>query len=373
MIDLAVVAPDPRFGGGGRYQTEAFWNASTALGRRPHLLSLGYRALADRDAGSVLNGDRFVELVRGADGINQLIAARRIAPRLAAARAVWVVAPVASHGYAAARSGRVYAAWIGTSLRDEWSGRRHALGRARRTAYRLSARTLLRIERETLRGASRVYATSPSSRAAAARAGDLDPANISILPIPIDVEHFRPAPDAEWHAGLERPTIAFVGRADDPRKNVSLLLDAFAGVRRAVPAATLLLVGEPPAQPLPPGATATGEVDDVAVLLRRAAIFVLPSLQEGFGIAAAEALAAGVPVVTTPSGGPEDLVRESGGGVVLEGFAVDELETALLKLLGDGERLALMRAAGREHVVREHSRAQFERLLMAAFDALAAL
>ena len=77
----------------------------------------------------------------------------------------------------------------------------------------------------------------------------------------------------------------------------------------------------------------------VAAHLRRATLFVLPSWQEGFGIAAAEALATGLPVVTTPSGGPEALVRDSGGGVVLEGFSAEELASTVRELLADPPRL----------------------------------
>ena len=87
-----------------------------------------------------------------------------------------------------------------------------------------------------------------------------------------------------------------------------LLLDAARGSRGA-PDARLRLVGRPPRTPLPAGVEAVGEVQSVAEAIRSASLFVLPSLQEGFGIVVAEALACGVPAVVTPSGGPEELVR----------------------------------------------------------------
>ena len=179
---------------------------------------------------------------------------------------------------------------------------------------------------------------------------------MGILPIP--VTGFEPAPDEEWRATLEAPVLAFVGRADDTRKNVRLLLDALP----AIPAARALLIGAPPAV-VPECVEATGRVPSVAAHLRRATLFVLPSWQEGFGIAAAEALATGLPVVTTPSGGPEALVRDSGGGVVLEGFSPGELASTVRELLADPPRLEEMRRRGREYVEREHSPERFRELL----------
>jgi glycosyltransferase involved in cell wall biosynthesis len=77
-------------------------------------------------------------------------------------------------------------------------------------------------------------------------------------------------------------------------------------------------------------------------------------------------MAAGLPVVTTPSGGPEALVRESGGGVVLGGFSAEELARTVRDLLSDPDRLAEMRRRAREHVVREHSPERFRELLTEA-------
>jgi len=358
--DLAVLGADPRFRGGALAQMEAFWHGAVALGRRPSFHYALHPSLAGVSVeGSPLDAAGVPSAFRWFDAGNQALAGGWLAPELKDARELWVVSTSASHGYAALRSGRPYRAWIGTGLSDEWAGRRPGLPASRRLALRVNAPFLRRLERRVLQGAERVYATSPSSRASVARAGGLDEDRVGILPIPVDVDAFRPSDD--WSKTLEQPVLAFVGRADDTRKNVRLLLDALP----LIPDARVLLIGSAPAR-LPARVEATGRVPSVAEHLRRASIFVLPSWQEGFGIVAAEALAAGLPVVTTPSGGPEGLVRDSGGGVVLSGFTPQELAATIGELLGDPARLEEMRRRGREHVLREHSPERFRSLLAEA-------
>jgi glycosyltransferase involved in cell wall biosynthesis len=344
--DLAVLGQDPAFGYGGKAHLDAFLATARDLGRTP---TLSYVQMPSR--------------FRPFDAWNQVAGGLRLATRLRAAPSLWVIASHASYGFAAARSGRAYSCWIGTSLEDEWAGRRPGLRLSRRLAIRVNRPILRHLERRVLREAHRVYATSAWSRAAVARAGDLPEEAVDILPLPIDVEQFSPAPEEEWRRTLEEPVLVFVGRADDPRKNVRLLLDALP----LLSAVRVLLVGAPPATPLPARTEATGVVPSVVPHLRRGTLFVLPSRQEGFGIAAAEALACGLPVVTTPSGGPEELVRDSGAGVVLSGFSPKELAAAVRALLDDPDRLAEMRRRGREHVIREHSPDRLRALLAAAF------
>lgn len=365
--DLAVLTQDPRFRGGALEQTRAFCRGAGELGRRPHLLYLSRPHLGGRDlvAGDVVE-TAVSSLVPRVEALAQLAAAQRLAPLVRPSRSLWVVAAAAAHGAAAPRSGRRYACWIGTALEAEWASRAAGLPRSRRLALRANAPILRRLERDVLRGATAVYATSPASRAGLAEPAGLVPERVRILPIPVDVVRFAPgAPPAG-------PNLVFVGRADDPRKNVALLLAAFRAARAEIPDLRLRLVGPPPppATVLPRGVEVVGEVASAADELRRAALFVLPSLQEGFGIVAAEALASGVPVVTTPSGGPEELVRASSGGVVLDRHDPDELAATLTRLLGDAVTLARMGRAGREYVVREHSPARFRALLADAFAEL---
>jgi len=215
-----------------------------------------------------------------------------------------------------------------------------------------------------------LWAISPSARSSLAATAQLPEDRIRIVPIPVDLERFAPLPDAEWAQHLARPELVFVGRADDPRKNVALLLDAFGRLRSRLPQVRLSLIGRRPAVRLPEGVDIVGEVPSVAERVRRAALFVLPSLQEGFGLVVAEALAAGVPVVVTPSGGPEDLVRTSGGGEVLSGFDPDELAGRVAALLEDRDTLFAMRRRGREHVAREHDPARLRNALRDALQDL---
>lgn len=373
-IDLAVLGQDPRYGGGAAAQLERFLETATELGRRTQLMYASHPALASRAPGSPIldvPGIR-VPLARVA-AAQPLLGRRSVARRLEHARSVWVAATTASYGAAAALTGRPYGCWIGTTLQSELRAQRRGLPRSRRLAAYVNSPVLRRIERDVLRRATAVYATSASSRAEIADASGLDEVRVGILPIPVDVNAFLPIDDAAWRDGLTTPTLLFVGRASDPRKNVGLLLRAFPRIRKSLPEARLVFVGTPPGGTLPAGVSVAGHVHDLPSVLANSTLLVLPSLQEGFAIVVAEALAAGVPVLTTPCGGPEEMLRSARAGTVLAGFTEDEFAMAAVSMLEDPDGLAAARKRGREFAERELSlerfRQRLERVLAEVGDA----
>lgn len=89
-------------------------------------------------------------------------------------------------------------------------------------------------------------------------------------------------------------------------------------------------------------------------LLARAALLVLPSDSENFGMAVVEAMNAGLPVIVTAGCGLAEFVRRHAAGIVTDG-SVEALHAALAELLGDERRRATMGAAGRTAAQRELS------------------
>lgn len=383
--DVAVVGQDPRLRGGFRSQVAAFWRAARELQRDPrlfyvandHAVSVARRSfsLASRtELPAPFEGTAYPALLPEIDSINHLANGRRIAEDLRRSESLWVVTTSAHYGYPVACSGHNYACWVGTGFMVEAEARRAGLRPSRRAALRVNAPVFRRLEREVLQGAAFVHATSPASRGAVAEAADIPAPSIRLLPIAIDGEEFRPEPDEAWVKRLEEPVIVFVGRGSDPRKNLGLLVRAFRRIQEQLPRAKLRLVGRyPPREVLRElngGAEVLGEVDSVTAHLRSASLFVLPSLQEGFGVAVAEALASGIPAIVTPCDGPEDLVRNSKAGRVLEGFDEEELATTAVELLTDVAALREMRRRGREYVAENHSPQRLRELLRTAFDDL---
>ena len=102
------------------------------------------------------------------------------------------------------------------------------------------------------------------------------------------------------------------------KKGFAVLLDAFAAVHAARPDARLVIGGDgPDAEALRQQARAlgladavefSGWIDDIATFLADASLFVLPSHDEPFGIVLLEAMARGVPIVTTPAVGPREIL-----------------------------------------------------------------
>ena len=108
--------------------------------------------------------------------------------------------------------------------------------------------------------------------------------------------------------GVQAPYLLYVGHAY-PHKNVRVLIDALELVRRELPEVRLALVGPPDSYYDElrehargrPGVVFTGFVSDaeLAALYRGAGLFVLPSLSEGFGLPAVEAMSHGTPVLSS--------------------------------------------------------------------------
>jgi phosphatidylinositol alpha-1,6-mannosyltransferase len=169
-----------------------------------------------------------------------------------------------------------------------------------------------------------------------------------------DTALFRPAarPVAE-------PVVAFVSPVA-ANKGIDRVLAAFAQVREAVPGARLLVLGDGPLVPAVrgPGVAHLGRGDAarVADVLRRAAVFVTAprstwKWSEQFGLAYLEAMACGLPVVTTACGTNDEIVVPPNVRVVDDASA---LAAALVGLLADPGRRAAVGAANRAYVLAHH-------------------
>jgi glycosyltransferase involved in cell wall biosynthesis len=146
------------------------------------------------------------------------------------------------------------------------------------------------------------------------------------------------------------------------QKGHEVLLEAFASVVERHPEARLLLAGQGPLQrridrqakklSITERVHFLGSRSDVPALLAAADVAVQPSLWEGFGLAAAEALAAGLPTVVSRTGGLVDIVRDGETGLLVSPGSPEPLAHALHHMLGHPEEAAEMGRRASEDVRR---------------------
>ncbi len=152
------------------------------------------------------------------------------------------------------------------------------------------------------------------------------------------------------------------------KKGVPLLLDAFRNTAAVYPRSHLVVAGPDEggiARDLLPVINDAGlgnrisfagvlEGDRKRSLLQQSACFVLPSADESFGIAVAEAMAVGCPVVVSPEVAIEGVVRSSGAGIMVHRDPV-AIAAAVAQILSDPAKAAAMGAAGRRVVDEQFS------------------
>lgn len=141
----------------------------------------------------------------------------------------------------------------------------------------------------------------------------VEPKKIEVVPPGVDCEKWKPLPHQD--GGPIR--ILFVG-GDWIRKGGEDLLKAFSSLPAGL--VELILVTRSPVAPRPGVSVAnhlTPNSPDLLALYQSCDVFVLPTLGETFGIAAVEAAAVGLPVITTPVGGLPDIVVDDETGFLI--------------------------------------------------------
>jgi len=163
-----------------------------------------------------------------------------------------------------------------------------------------------------------------------------------------------PAPQPESPGPTTRRRLVLCAGHVSLRKGTLYLIEAWRRLRLTPSDAELVLAGRVmlPARllaNLPPGVTVAGPISapDLDRLYREAALFVLPTLCEGLAHVIPEALAHGLPILTTPNSGADDFIAQGENGWIVPVRDPDALAGRIMWALDHPENLSEMREAAR--------------------------
>lgn len=210
-------------------------------------------------------------------------------------------------------------------------------------------------------------------------------APVEVVPTGVEEETFTPGSSAAARAALGlpegKPTLLYAGRLDR-EKNIELILDAFVHVSASIPEARLLLAGQGSErsrlEALARRSCAGGRViflgskprEELPAVYRAADLFIFASQTETQGLAVAEAMACGLPVVAARAPGVDEMIRDGETGVLTKPDP-GEMADAAIRLLLDRKASYIFGVFARRRVIEEFSASrQVERLLALYADLL---
>jgi glycosyltransferase involved in cell wall biosynthesis len=228
------------------------------------------------------------------------------------------------------------------------------------------------MQKRVSRRLRRIITVSECSRADIAREFGIYAKRFTVVPNGIDTRLFRPL------AGVPREPgrIIVTNSSDVPLKGLGYLLRAVARIngRKSI---RLVVVGSPNSNGevarlirrlgIGDRVTFTGRIGDAAFVHQyaRAALAVVPSVYEGFGLPAGEAMACGVPVISTTGGALPEVVGDA--GILVRPGDADALAGAIVRLLDHPEKARELGRRGYERVLRHFTWRRAAELTVAAY------
>jgi len=176
-----------------------------------------------------------------------------------------------------------------------------------------------------------------------------------------EIVHYGIDPDGEPKPYAEAvPRLLCVGRLI-PIKGHIVLLRAFADAKTQLPELQLDIAGRGPLEPalralvrelgVADSVHFLGHVSPIQAAIERSAVVVVPSMGEGFGMVALEAMERARPVVAAAIGGLGELVRDGETGILVPAGEAEPLRDAIVRLAGDLDLARAMGEAGRRRAL----------------------
>lgn len=218
--------------------------------------------------------------------------------------------------------------------------------------------SFLGMQKKVVTRLNHIVTVSEQSKSDIALDFALDPDRLKVVHNGIDTETFRPMPDVQRHPWRIMATAS----ADQPLKGLAYLIQALAMLRDDYPSLELLVLGK-----LKPGGDTDKLVDKLGLrdrisfvsgiethqlvrLYAEATLVVVPSVYEGFGLPAGEAMACGVPVISTCGGALPEVVGDA--GMLVPVRDAEAIARGIRRLLCNEQQRRHLSTIGRQRIER---------------------
>ena len=184
----------------------------------------------------------------------------------------------------------------------------------------------------------------------------VNPKNVEVILNGINIETFKP----DTNIKIIENRIVTTASADIPLKGLRFLINALPRVLKDFPQTHLMVIGKSPNE-----SKIRKLIDDLCLkerisfksnlseeeivdIYRTSQIAVIPSLYEGFGFGAGEAMACGTPLISTDSGGLKDVIGDS--AIKIASGSIEEIENTIISLFQDPEKREQLSLKGRNRM-----------------------